>query len=125
MLHQFDGRGSNNYQRLPKHAHSLQLRGVTEHIGASSRVSCCLQQEPVRWHQSLHWMSQLDDAVQREENDLRVYRAQVLQAVEHPSQRSHLLVELGCGHEFVANLDYQDQFEVVLPTNGAVEHHPL
>ena len=70
-------------------------------------------------------MSQLDDAVQREENDLRVYQVQVLQAVEHPSQRSHLLVEQGCEHGFAAIQDYRDQFVVALPTNGAVEHHPL
>ena len=36
-------------------------------------------------------MSQLDDAVQREENDLRACQAQELQAAGHPSQRSRLL----------------------------------
>ena len=70
-------------------------------------------------------MSQLDDAVQREENDLRVCRAQVLQAAEHPSQRSHLLVEQGCEHGFAVIQDYRDQFVVALPTNGDVVHHPL
>ena len=70
-------------------------------------------------------MSQLDDAVQREENDLRACQAQELQAAGHPSQRSRLLVEQGCEHGFAVNQDYRDQFVVALPTNGVVVHHPL
>ncbi len=125
MHHQFDDQDSSNYQRLPKHAHFLQLRKVVAHTAASSPVSCCLQQVPVRWHRLLHWMIPLDDAIRQAKNGLRGYLPQVLQADEHLFQRFHLLVEQGCEHAFATTLGCLDRFATVLPTNGGVRHHPL